>query len=601
MWFSTSGVLLDALKAWRLVPRGKQKGMQPAKLMGTVPVDPYKGDLFQCVIEHRKANEKNKTLKHALKIIANSTSYGCFVELNEEKESKAVKLEVYSGDDHYTLVNVKETESPGSLYFAPLASLITSGGRLLLAMAEACVTAAGGTWMAADTDSILVVANKNGREVAGAVKQEEDYIALKEGTISEKEFTPIPALSWDAVRRISKRFESLNPYKFKGTILQIEDVNHQNNDPEKPLRTVDGYGISAKRYCLFTYENGEYKIVDAKGHGLGLLVPPVENPKGWNKKWPFWIEIAWLYVLRNEMIIHKGENPEWLELPAMMQIPVSSPAVLGRLKNFAKPFDFVLAPIVSKARLDLEKQAEKPILITRYTKNSAEWLNATYYNVRTGKPCHITLGDPKDSNVVPVKSYRQVLNWYPFNPEHKSLAPGGQTRCDRYTRGILERDHVIAYQHIPCGKEIKRKLDQGLIEHPDANEDKSESQFRVRVYEGKVAADENTISFLAKFSERAIQKATGLERRTIRLIRHGDLVKAATFQKIADFRRETENRAGSVKFSMSVIAFTSVYESMSVMLGISQVGSVTVSSGRVDLTSSGFQSGSVRDLLLAGR
>ncbi len=38
------------------------------------------------------------------------------------------------------------------------------------------------------------------------------------------------------------------------------------------------------------------------------------------------------------------------------------------------------------ARLDLEKQAEKPILITRYTKNSAEWLDAAYYNVGTGKP-----------------------------------------------------------------------------------------------------------------------------------------------------------------------------------------------------------------------
>ena len=71
------------------------------------------------------------------------------------------------------------------------------------------------------------------------------------------------------------------------------------------------------------------------------------------------------------MIIHKGKNPEWLDLPAMMQIPISSPVVLGRLKNFAKPYDFVLAPIVSKARLELEKQAEKPILITRYTKNSA--------------------------------------------------------------------------------------------------------------------------------------------------------------------------------------------------------------------------------------
>jgi hypothetical protein len=225
----------------------------------------------------------------------------------------------------------------------------------------------------------------------------------------------------------------------------------------------------------------------------------------------------------------------------MMQIPVSSPTVLGRLKNFAKPCDFVLAPIVSKSRLGLEKQAEKPILITRYTKNSAEWLNTTYYNVRTGRPCRITLGDSKDLNVVPVKSYRQVLNGYPYNPEHKSLAPGGQTRCDQHTRGILERDHVIANQHIPCGKEIKRKLDQGLIEHPDANEDKSESQFRVRVYEGKVTADKETIQWLSNFSERTIEKATELGRGTIRTIKNGEFVKAATFQKIADFRREIEN------------------------------------------------------------
>ena len=281
---SGNGKVPRILKAYRLVPRGKQKGMQPIKLIGTIPVDPYEDDLFQRVIEHRKANEKNKALKHALKIIANSTSYGCFVELNEEKVTEAVKLEVYSGDDHHTLRDVKEVESPGSLYFPPLASLITAGERLLLA---------------ADTDSILVVANKS-REVAGAIKREEDYVALKEGSLSEREFVPRPALSLDTVRQISKRFTDLNPYKFGGTILKIEDVNYQNDDPEKPLRTVYGYAISAKRYCLFMYENGEVKIVDAKGHGLGFLRPPVENPPGWDKKWPFWIEQAWLYVLHNE-------------------------------------------------------------------------------------------------------------------------------------------------------------------------------------------------------------------------------------------------------------------------------------------------------------
>jgi hypothetical protein len=43
--------------------------------------------------------------------------------------------------------------------------------------AEACVTEAGGTWMAA------------------ARKRPEDDVALREGSLSEKEFAPIPALS----------------------------------------------------------------------------------------------------------------------------------------------------------------------------------------------------------------------------------------------------------------------------------------------------------------------------------------------------------------------------------------------------------------------
>ncbi len=221
---------------------------------------------------------------------------------------------------------------------------------------------------------------------------------------------------------------------------------------------------------------------------------------------------------------------------------MTSPATLGRLKNFTKPYDFVLAPIVSDERLSLEKlaekQAKKPILITRYTKNSEEWSNAIYYNVRTGKPCRVTLGDSTDPNVIPVKSYRQILNAYPYNPEHKALASGGQTRCDRFTRGILERDHVIANQHKPCGKEIKRKLDQGLMEHPDADNADDTNEFHCRVYEGKVAADEEMISFLANFSERQLRRATGLGRDAIRLIRRGKLVKQATLQKLANFRRD---------------------------------------------------------------
>ena len=123
--------------------------------------------------------------------------------------------------------------------------------------------------------------------------------------------------------------------------------------------------------------------------------------------------------MRNEGIILRDDSldgdTDWLDRPAMMQIAVSSPAVLGRLKNFARPYDFVLAPIVKDD--DMERQAEKPILVTRYNKHSEEWLSATYYNVRTGKPCRITTGESNDPDVVPVKSYRQILNGYPLNPE----------------------------------------------------------------------------------------------------------------------------------------------------------------------------------------
>ena len=47
------------------------------------------------------------------------------------------------------------------------------------------------------------------------------------------------------------------------------------------------------------------------------------------------------------------------------------------------PYDFVLAPIINN--VDLDEHTEKPILVTQFTKKSEEWLNATYYNVRTGK------------------------------------------------------------------------------------------------------------------------------------------------------------------------------------------------------------------------
>jgi hypothetical protein len=241
--------------------------------------------------------------------------------------------------------------------------------------------------------------------------------------------------------------------------------------------------------------------------------------------------------LQNEGIALKIDEPDWLDRPAMMRIPVSSPAVLGRLKAFCKPYDFVLAPVIREGDLQVEEEAEKPILVTQFDKDSEEWSTARYHNVRTGETNSITTGESNNENVIPVRSYRAVLNAYVNNAESKFNGPDGN-QCRPWTRGILQRMHVAAREHRYCGKEFKRKLEQGPVDH--------EVEFKCRVYEnGRVVADAETLRQLATYSERQIRAGTGLRRDTIRLIRHGTGVKRSTYQRVIEFLRSSEAGAGT--------------------------------------------------------
>ena len=285
--------------------------------------------------------------------------------------------------------------------------------------------------------------------------------------------------------------------------------------------------LSALSGIVSSRESTRRKIIDAKAHGIGYLMNPIRR-KG-DEQGDEFATAFWRKVLQNEGIALKADEPDWLDRPAMMRIPVSSPAVLGRLKAFCKPYDFVLAPVIREGDLQLEEEAEKPILVTQFSKNSEEWSTATYHNVRTGETNSITTGESKNENVIPVRSYRSVLNAYVNNPESKFNGPDGH-QCRSWTRGILQRMHVVAREHRYCGKEFKRKLEQGPVDH--------EVEFKCRVYEnGRVVADAETLRQLSRFSERQIETGTGLHRDTIRLIRHGNGVKRATYQRVIDFLR----------------------------------------------------------------
>src|SRR5215472_2393436 len=82
---------------------------------------------------------------------------------------------------------------------------------------------------------------------------------------------------------------------------------------------------------------------------------------------------------------------------------------------------------------------------------------------RCQQKCRITVGDRKKGRV-PVKTYREILHQYLYHPECKFAGPDGRP-CDPWTRGILQRRHVVAADFKYRGKEIKRKLEQGPVDH----------------------------------------------------------------------------------------------------------------------------------------
>jgi hypothetical protein len=173
---------------------------------------------------------------------------------------------VYSGEDAYIpLKRVHVKEKQGHWYAPYLASLITSGGRLLLAMLEKSVTNAGGTHAWADTDALAIVSSRKG----GSLR----HVPGCEG---------IKALSWSAVQGITDRFEALNAYDraaVPGSILNFIDANFEGADPSSPRRQLLGFSIAAKRYALYERLGNDVSIVDPKAPDSDIYIPLLIHPR----------------------------------------------------------------------------------------------------------------------------------------------------------------------------------------------------------------------------------------------------------------------------------------------------------------------------------
>ncbi len=509
LWFSLPDVVASVIltgrvpkiiDAFRIEAHGKLAGLEPTKLRGVVDVDPGNQDFFRVVIEERKRLSSRADLPHsdrerldkALKVLANAASYGIYAEMNRKDSDEKVAVTCHGIDPEPFTCRVAHPDEAGEYCFPPLASLITGGARLMLALLEHCVAKLGGTYAMEDTDSMAIIATKNGGPVSCAGPDQAN---------DERHMTR--ALSWKQVKSISDRFSSLNLYDrhaIPGSILKIEDDNF---DPKTgKQRQLYCLAISAKRYALFVRRKDGAPVLLRKGvnnnqdrwskHGLGHLLNPTD-PEGEDRDW---IGQAWLNIVRQA----EGLSVRKLgfeHVPAVGRVTVSSPAIMrafvhlndGKLyPDQIKPFNFILTCHVRPLGHPIGVDPAKYHLIGQYSSDPRKWLKTEWVDQYSGNSYRITTdGQHGDRSTARVKTFGEILSEYQYHPEAKCADSDGQA-CRKQTFGLLQRRHVRIERVRYIGKESNslEDVDAGMIhsasnvytEYPDSRRDEWETKIR---------------------------------------------------------------------------------------------------------------------------
>jgi hypothetical protein len=365
-----------------------------------------------------------------------------------------------------------------------------------LAILERMVTDAGGTYLMCDTDSMAIVASEHG----GLVPCNGGPHKMPDGRDA------IEALSWKETQKIVDKFKTLNPYNKKvvsGSILNIvEEINYDSTGKQHQLY---GYGISAKRYSVYTFDGSQVRIIKASEHGLGLYYRPKEG-RDQECDVPVWIKQAWQWILERALGL-PSKKPDWFDLPVMRRIAITTPNVMAALRRLnrdqARPYNFALSPVIVNL-------SDIPVtLLGPFEKNSARWREMPYINIHDGNT-H-TLKPP--TVPVIVQTFETVFSQYVLHPEYKSIAPDGSP-CKADSRGLLGRYPVTASEFHLIGKETERGWEQA--------EDISTLLPSLKRYErNSGTVNESLRERLQKMSLHSLQRETGLSRHTILRARQG--------------------------------------------------------------------------------
>jgi hypothetical protein len=333
------------LEAIQYIPEGVQKSLKNTKILD-VDIDPRKTDLFKTIIEKRQSI-KNKletasgskklyydNYQRALKIFANSVSYGIYVEMNRiDSHKETFELEnIYDETEITTDIYEKE-----GIYFNPIVAVTEiAGARLFLAMAQAFVEKEGYKHYYTDTDSMFV----------------DPKIAPK----------------------LRDFFQPLNPYSFDALFFKIEK------------KKLWFYGISSKRYVLYDFKKDIIKIYDEnneigyKLHGLGHITDPFNRKNiDWHKEiWEDILKLHYNQININDLI------EKYSSLFAISNLTVSTRSVFERFKKFNenKPLNKQIKP-ANFFHIGMNSIGAKPISPKKSNPQSAPF--EEFINYETGE------------------------------------------------------------------------------------------------------------------------------------------------------------------------------------------------------------------------
>jgi hypothetical protein len=468
----------------RFAAREQQPGLQVIEVAGNPDyrVDPYTDDLIKRLIELRattkaaqvEAEQRGdletaaqlEAIQQGMKITANATAYGIPIEINVVEHRTKVPVTIYRPDGTSYRTRTKRTEEPGR-YFHPLvATLVASGGRLLLESAITLGREAGGRHVMCDTDGLFIAATPNGSIVAcpgGDTRLPDGREALTTAT-------------WDAITgEVVAQFEALNPYDrgaVPGSVLKMERENFHPDTGEQ--REIECFSIAAKRYAIFAHgADGRPAIVgrdDPKRsrHGLGHLLRPTTAEADWITEW-------WTHLICIELRVPSNE-PTWFGDIAAGALTVTTPheerlwdTYNHRLpyQQRVRPWNFAMTAHPTRLYRSTTgpRSLTAPLQDTPAGRRTAAWLDR---HDQTGVHYRACTANTADHipGAIQVLTYSDYFHEYRSHPEHKALSPDGRS-CHAWTRGLLQSSSVAAAARLlRIGKESLPTAD----DDPDPSE-----------------------------------------------------------------------------------------------------------------------------------